>query len=117
MTTSQAAAAFDISIPVLQRAIRKSGLRMRLTKRGTDYLFSPDDLDAVSEYRHKPKSAKTPGHSDTPGLPLEWLSDPAHTAEFVIAAYIGHNDPALTMRLYAHSQDDALRAAANSLQH
>lgn len=35
----------------------------------------------------------------------------------VIAAYIGHNDPALTMRLYAHSQDDALRAAANSLQH
>lgn len=35
----------------------------------------------------------------------------------VIAAYIGHNDPALTMRLYAHSQDDALSAAANSLQH
>lgn len=35
----------------------------------------------------------------------------------VIAAYIGHNDPALTMRLYAHSQDDALRAAATSLQH
>jgi integrase len=35
----------------------------------------------------------------------------------VIAAYIGHNDPALTMRLYAHSQDDALRAAADSLQH
>lgn len=35
----------------------------------------------------------------------------------VIAAYIGHNDPALTMRLYAHSQDDALRAAANALQH
>lgn len=35
----------------------------------------------------------------------------------VIAAYIGHNDPALTMRLYAHSQDDALRAAAASLQH
>ncbi len=41
--------------------------------------------------------------------------DGAPTA--VIAAYIGHNDPALTMRLYAHSQDDALRAAANSLQH
>ncbi|WP_084042604.1 tyrosine-type recombinase/integrase, partial [Mycobacterium avium] len=35
----------------------------------------------------------------------------------VVAAYIGHNDPALTMRLYAHSQDDALRAAADSLQH
>ncbi|WP_419179706.1 helix-turn-helix domain-containing protein [Mycolicibacter terrae] len=73
MTTSQAAAALDISIPVLQRAIRKSGLRMRLTKRGTDYLFSPDDLDAVAEYRRKPKPAKNPGHSDTPGLPLEWL--------------------------------------------
>ncbi|WP_261879910.1 site-specific integrase [Mycobacterium marinum] len=35
----------------------------------------------------------------------------------VTAAYIGHNDPALTTRLYAHSQDDALRAAADSLQH
>jgi hypothetical protein len=35
----------------------------------------------------------------------------------VIAAHNGHNDPALTMRLYAHSQDDALRAAATSLQH
>ncbi|OBF85248.1 recombinase XerD [Mycobacterium sp. 852002-51163_SCH5372311] len=35
----------------------------------------------------------------------------------VIAAYIRHNDPAVTMRLYAHSQDDALPAAANALQH
>lgn len=77
ITTSQAAAALDISIPVLQRAISKSGLRMKLAKRGTDYLFSPDDLDAVSEYQRKPrqhKSAKKAGHSDTPGLPLDWLN-------------------------------------------
>jgi integrase len=33
----------------------------------------------------------------------------------VIAAWIGHSDPSLTLRLYAHSQDDALRAAATSL--
>jgi hypothetical protein len=64
---------------------------MRLTKRGTNYLFSPDDLDAVSEYLSKPKpvkkSAKNPGHSDTPGLPLEWLNDPAHTTDFVDERY------------------------------
>ena len=29
----------------------------------------------------------------------------------VIAAWIGHKDASLTMRLYAHSQDDALKAA------
>lgn len=31
----------------------------------------------------------------------------------VIAAWIGHADASLTMRLYAHSQDDALRNAAS----
>lgn len=32
----------------------------------------------------------------------------------VIAAWIGHTDASLTMRLYAHSQDDALRAAGDT---
>ena len=33
----------------------------------------------------------------------------------VIAAWIGHRDATLTMRLYAHSQDDALKAAGATL--
>jgi integrase len=33
----------------------------------------------------------------------------------VIAAWIGHKDASLTMRLYAHSQDTALRAAGDTL--
>lgn len=33
----------------------------------------------------------------------------------VIAAWIGHADASLTMKLYAHSQDDALRDAARSM--
>jgi len=33
----------------------------------------------------------------------------------VIAAWIGHKDASLTMRLYAHSQDEALKAAGASL--
>ncbi|MCV7316310.1 site-specific integrase [Mycolicibacillus parakoreensis] len=33
----------------------------------------------------------------------------------VVAAWIGHKDASLTMRLYAHSQDDALRQAGSSL--
>lgn len=33
----------------------------------------------------------------------------------VIAAWIGHRDASLTMRLYAHSQDDALKAAGATL--
>jgi integrase len=32
----------------------------------------------------------------------------------VIAAWIGHKDASLTMRLYAHPQDDALKAAGNT---
>jgi integrase len=32
----------------------------------------------------------------------------------VIAAWIGHKDASLTLRLYAHSQDDALRAAGDT---
>jgi integrase len=33
----------------------------------------------------------------------------------VIAAWIGHKDASLTMRLYAHSQDTALKAASDTL--
>ncbi len=33
----------------------------------------------------------------------------------VIAAWIGHRDATLTMRLYAHSQNEALRAAGATL--
>ncbi len=33
----------------------------------------------------------------------------------VIAAWIGHKDASLTMKLYAHSQDDALKAAGATL--
>lgn len=33
----------------------------------------------------------------------------------VIAAWIGHKDASLTMRLYAHSQDEALKAAGPTL--
>lgn len=33
----------------------------------------------------------------------------------VIAAWIGHSDPTLTLRVYAHSQDDALKMAGSSL--
>ena len=33
----------------------------------------------------------------------------------VIAAWIGHKDASLTLRLYAHSQADALKAASATL--
>jgi len=33
----------------------------------------------------------------------------------VIAAWIGHKDASVTMRLYAHSQNDALKAAGDTL--
>ncbi|WBP92789.1 site-specific integrase [Mycolicibacterium neoaurum] len=35
----------------------------------------------------------------------------------VIAAWIGHKDAALTMRLYAHSQDEALKVAATAVDY
>jgi len=34
----------------------------------------------------------------------------------VIAAWLGHADPAFTMRTYVRNQDDALKVAAASLQ-
>jgi integrase len=33
----------------------------------------------------------------------------------VIAKWLGHTDPSITARIYAHSQDDALRDAARTL--
>jgi integrase len=33
----------------------------------------------------------------------------------VIAAWIGHKDASLTMKLYSHSQDDALKVAGETL--
>jgi integrase len=35
----------------------------------------------------------------------------------VIAAWLGHADPTFTMRTYVHSQNDALRDAAEALRH
>ena len=34
----------------------------------------------------------------------------------VISAWLGHADPAFTMRTYVHNQDDALKVAAATLQ-
>lgn len=34
----------------------------------------------------------------------------------IISAWLGHADPAFTMRVYVHSQDDALKIAAATLQ-
>ena len=34
----------------------------------------------------------------------------------MISAWLGHADPAFTMRTYMHTQDDAMKAAAASLQ-
>jgi integrase len=34
----------------------------------------------------------------------------------VVSAWLGHADPAFTIRTYVHSQNDALNAAATSLQ-
>jgi integrase len=34
----------------------------------------------------------------------------------VISAWLGHADPAFTMRTYVHAQNDALKAAAATLQ-
>jgi integrase len=34
----------------------------------------------------------------------------------VISQWLGHADPAFTMRTYVHSQDDSLKIAAASLQ-
>jgi integrase len=39
----------------------------------------------------------------------------AVTNTSIIAAWIGHKDASLTMRLYVHSQDDALKAAGATL--
>jgi integrase len=34
----------------------------------------------------------------------------------VISAWLGHADPAFTMRTYVHAQNDALKGAAAALQ-
>ncbi len=40
----------------------------------------------------------------------------AVTLIVVVSAWLGHADPAFTMRTYVHSQNDALKTAAMSLQ-
>jgi integrase len=63
---------------------------------------------------------------DDLGIPRVRLHDARHTCGTlmglrgvpvaVIAQWLGHTDPAFTMRTYAHSQDEALKAAAGSFQ-
>lgn len=61
---------------------------------------------------------------DDLGIPRVRLHDARHTCGTlmglrgvpiaVIAQWLGHTDPAFTMRTYVHSQDEALQAAASS---
>jgi integrase len=63
---------------------------------------------------------------DDLGIPRVRLHDARHTCGTlmglrgvpvaVIAQWLGHTDPAFTMRTYVHSQDEALKAAAGSFQ-
>jgi integrase len=60
------------------------------------------------------------------GVPKIRLHDARHTCGtlmhmqgapiVVIAQWLGHADPAFTMRTYVHSQDDALKIAATTLR-
>ena len=90
MTITEAAAALDIPPGILRRAIRKSGLRWKLTKTKGEYVLTDADLEAICDHlrrnrRYKDLAPTSAQRDDdgTPGLPLEWLNDPSHTAEFV----------------------------------
>lgn len=60
------------------------------------------------------------------GVPRIRLHDARHTCGtlmhfrgvpiIVISQWLGHADPAFTMRTYLHGQDDALKLAAGTLQ-
>lgn len=60
------------------------------------------------------------------GVPQIRLHDARHTCGtlmhfegvpiVVISQWLGHTDPAFTMRTYVHSQPDALKLAADTLQ-
>lgn len=109
MTTNEAAIALGITSKKLGTILKRSGMRMRLPRRGVHYLLSDDDLEQVREWQQKQKadraleralqaSIRTAKESDatlgyavngldlkgpSPALPLEYLNDPAWHDTFV----------------------------------
>lgn len=59
--------------------------------------------------------ARRPVQSWQPAISAATLMHLDGVPVAVMAAWIGHSDPTLTLRVYAHSQNDALKAAGASL--
>jgi hypothetical protein len=64
--------------------------------------------DAIKAAGLRPIKLHAARHTAATHMPLQGIP------VAVIAAWIGHKDASLTMRLYAHSQDDALKAAGDT---
>ncbi|WP_131831357.1 hypothetical protein [Mycobacteroides abscessus] len=56
MTTSEVADVLGITKQALSRMLKKSGMRMRLTRRGATYLLSADDISEIQEWRRQQKA-------------------------------------------------------------
>jgi integrase len=63
---------------------------------------------------HQPATAAAGGNDETAIVPPTTLRHFRGTPIAVIAAWLGHASAAFTMATYAHSQDEALKAAASS---
>ncbi len=108
MTTNEAAIALGITAKRLGTILKRSGMRMRLSRQGVQYLLSEDDLEEVRGWQQKQKADRaferalqasirtakpdaTPSFvvngvdlkGPSPALPLEHLNDPAWHDTFV----------------------------------
>lgn len=84
MTVNQVAEAFDIKPIRIHKALKRSGMRLRLQKVKGQYQLEPEDIEQLARIMKRPTPVLL---TDSPGLPLEWWGVPEHRDAFTIERF------------------------------
>lgn len=82
MSPDDVAKLLDVRPNVIRKAMRRTGMRLRVRKHKGVYMLTDLDIDQLCQMLDK-KRLQPVEDIDTEGFPPEWLGDPSHTAEFI----------------------------------
>jgi hypothetical protein len=85
MHLDEVAQLLDVRTKVIFKAMKRTGLRLTVKRQKGKFVLADDDIAYLCQVLNKRRLRPLSDQDDdgTPGLPLEWWGDPAHTSEFV----------------------------------
>ncbi|SLI70855.1 Helix-turn-helix domain [Mycobacteroides abscessus subsp. abscessus] len=82
MSPEDVAELLDVKPNTIRKAMRRTGMRLRIQKHKGIYRLTDSDIDQLCQILNK-KRLRPVEDIDTDGFPPEWLGDPSHTPAFI----------------------------------